>query len=78
MRAVILAVGVICILLGGLWLLQGLGLVVIPPILCFADCEPLEGPSTTWTLIGLLVLVAGFAGCTYSLRRRRPRQRDDL
>ena len=51
--------GIIAALLGGLWLLQGLGIVQLRPILCFADCAPLQGPSTTWAVIGALVFTAG-------------------
>jgi hypothetical protein len=36
--------GVILALLGGLWLVQGLGLVTIEPIACVGACEPLAGP----------------------------------
>ena len=39
--------GVALTLLGLLWLLQGADLVHIRPILCVANCTPLEGP-TTW------------------------------
>lgn len=67
---IVLAVGVICILLGGLWLLQGLGVVHVRPILCFADCEPIQEPSLTWAIIGILMLSAGALAIFYSLRRR--------
>jgi hypothetical protein len=70
MRTFALIVSVIAVLLGGLWLLQGLGLVQIEPILCFADCEPLQGPSSTWTVIGLVVLGAGILGILRSVRSR--------
>jgi hypothetical protein len=71
MKTIILAVpGVICVALGGLWLLQGLGGVVIPPILCVAECEPLEGPSTTWAVIGAVVLAAGALALYFAFRRR--------
>ena len=41
----LLLLGILAILLGGLWLPQGLGLVEVRPILCFADCAPVQGPS---------------------------------
>jgi hypothetical protein len=53
---------VIAILLGGLWLLQGLGLVEIRPILCFADCAPVQGPSTRWAVIGAATVAIGGFG----------------
>jgi hypothetical protein len=63
--------GLFAVLLGGLWLLQGLGMVNIRPILCFANCVPVQGPSTTWAVIGAVVLTAGGALMFWSLKRRR-------
>ena len=68
MRWVVLILGVIAVLLGGLWLLQGLGIVTIPPILCVADCEGLEGPSATWAIVGFAVVAAGAFAIYYSRR----------
>ena len=62
--------GLIAALLGGLWLLQGLGIVHIRLILCFADCAPLQGPSTTWAVIGAGVLAVGGSVVFWSLKRR--------
>jgi len=59
MRRLALVGGVLGVLLGGLWMLQGLGLVHLRPILCFANCEPVQGPSTLWTVVGAIVLIAG-------------------
>lgn len=59
MKRVTFVVGVLSILLGGLWLLQGLGIVHIRPILCFANCTPIEGPSPMWAIIGIVVLIGG-------------------
>ena len=73
MRAVALILGVISALLGGLWLLQGLGVVRIAPVLCVAECAPLEGPSAQWAVIGAIVLAAGLLAVFYALRRRAPR-----
>jgi hypothetical protein len=58
-KIALIAVGLLGALLGGLWLLQGLGVVQVPPILCFANCEPLEGPSPAWAIIGFVVFAAG-------------------
>ena len=69
-RFILLAVSVAAVLLGGLWLLQGLGLVQVKPILCVADCEPLQGPSAAWAIIGFLVLAAGAFGIFRGFRRR--------
>jgi hypothetical protein len=72
MKKLSLFFGVIAILLGGLWLLQGLGAVQIRPILCFVDCAPIQGASRTWTLIGFLMVVAGVVAIIRS-RKGRPR-----
>jgi len=65
----ILVLGAIGVLLGGLWLVQGLGLVTIQPILCVADCEPLEGPAPLWAVIGVAVLAAGAFGVYRAVKR---------
>jgi hypothetical protein len=70
MKRTALVGGVICILLGGLWLLQGLGIVQIRPILCFVDCAPVQGPSLTWASIGFVVITAGVIATFFALRSR--------
>lgn len=70
MKKAALAFGVIAALLGGLWLLQGLGIVHVPPILCFADCAPIQGASRTWAISGFLLVTAGVVAIFFSLRRR--------
>ncbi|MHA6692575.1 hypothetical protein [Devosia sp. A449] len=71
MKLLLLIVGVVCVFLGSLWLVQGLGLVTIPPILCVAECETIEGPAPGWALSGLVVAAAGVAAIFYALRKRR-------
>lgn len=73
MKTIALVVGVLSVLLGGLWLLQGLGLVHIRPILCFANCAPIQGPSSTWATIGVFALIAGVVAILYSRGRRTQR-----
>ncbi len=70
MKKVTFSVGLTAALLGGLWLLQGLGLVQMQPILCFANCVPVQGPSATWTVIGAAVFTAGGAAVFWSLKSR--------
>jgi hypothetical protein len=70
MKKTALIGGVIGILLGGLWLLQGLGLVQIRPILCFVDCAPVQGPSLTWASIGFVVVAVGVIAIIFSLKGR--------
>lgn len=75
MKIVVIVLGAIGFLLGGLWLLQGIGAVQIRPILCFADCDPVQEPSLTWTLIGAVFLAAGGLALVWAIRRlpgRRP------
>ena len=69
-KIALLVLGVIIALLGGLWLVQGLGLVRIKPILCVAECEPIQGASLTWVLVGFLMVAAGALAIFYALRRR--------
>ena len=70
MKIIVVTASVIAVLLGGLWLVQGLGLVTIPPILCVAECEPLEGPSPVWAAIGAVLLALGGFGLFRALKRR--------
>ena len=48
-------------------MLQGLGDMQVRPILCFANCEPIQGASRAWAIAGvrqvarLLEFVAGAA-----------------
>ena len=66
MRWLLRIIGVIALLLGLLWLVQGLGLVTIPPILCVADCEALTGPDLGWAMAGLGLMLAGAAALVWS------------
>ena len=70
MNKVIFVVGLAGALLGGLWLLQGLGVVQLRPVLCFADCEPIQGPSATWAVIGAVLLVASGVAVVWSWKKR--------
>lgn len=66
MRWVALASGVVLAPLGGLWLLQGLGIVRLQPILCFADCSTIQGPSFIWAAVGVVSLAAGSVAMWWS------------
>lgn len=70
LRKLMGVVGLLAVLLGGLWLLQGLGIVHIKPVACVAHCKPLDGPSMQWALIGAAVVVAGLLAAFYGFRRR--------
>jgi hypothetical protein len=73
MKKLIVFFGVIAIMLGGLWFLQGLGAVQIRPILCFVDCAPIQGASPTWVIIGFLMAAAGVVAI---IRSRKGRAQD--
>lgn len=51
--------GIIILLLGLLWFLQGSDLVHIKPILCFADCQVITGQSLQWQIIGGITFIIG-------------------
>ncbi len=70
MKMMTLAIGAICVSLGGLWLLQGLGVVHVRPILCFADCAPIQGSSAGWAIVGLLLVAAGVTAIFLALKGR--------
>jgi hypothetical protein len=57
-------------LLGLLWVLQGADLLHIRPILCVADCKPVEGGSVGWMTAGVLLLIGGLAVIRSGLRGR--------
>ncbi len=61
--------GVLVALLGMLWIVQGLGIIQIDPILCVADCEPITGRSVQWTVIGVIALLVGIVTVRAGLRR---------
>ena len=64
-------IGIFAVLLGGLWFLQGIGAVHLRPILCFVDCQPLQGPSIAWAAVGLLLLLGGGGSLWWSGKRHR-------
>lgn len=69
--AVLTILGAIVALLGMLWVVQGLGIIQIGPILCVADCEPITGRSAQWTVIGVIALVLGIVLVWAGQRRVR-------
>jgi hypothetical protein len=69
MKVVALIFGVICVLLGSLWLLQGLNLVHIEPVACVAECETIEEFSPLWAIIGFVVVAVGALALRYGLKR---------
>ena len=65
--------GVVLMLLGLLWLLQGADLVHVRPILCVANCRPVTGGSVAWLAAGIIAFLIGLllaAAGTRHLHRR--------
>ena len=60
MRWIVIGVGIIMLLLGAIWLLQGIG--VLPGSF-------MSGQSF-WAVVGLILIVAGAAVCFLGIRRR--------
>jgi hypothetical protein len=73
MKIAIGILGAVCVLLGGLWLVQGLGLVNIPPIFCVVKCEPISGFSTGWAIAGIVLALLGVAVIYFALHWRAMR-----
>lgn len=48
----------LALMLGLLWLFQGLGVVHLQPILCFTDCAPIQKSSLRWAVVGGILAVA--------------------
>jgi membrane-bound ClpP family serine protease len=70
MRVLAFLLGLAGVGLGGLWLLQGLNLVHMGPLLCVAECQTVEKGSVVWTNVGALVLVVGLAALAHAAHRR--------
>ncbi len=58
---VVLTVGVVCVLVGGVWALQGMGIIG----------GSFMSSSPTWLVIGLVVAAAGLAMIIVGARGRR-------
>lgn len=71
MKLAALITAIAIAMLGALWLLQGLGIVTMEPILCFADCETVEGPDLAWAITGLVALAIGGMSIWFGIRRKR-------
>ena len=56
-----MAVGVACVVLGGFWFLQGIGVIG----------GSFMSSSSTWLVIGMVLAVAGLAMITLAARGRR-------
>jgi hypothetical protein len=77
-KTVKVAGGMVLILLGLLWILQGADVARMRPILCFANCQPITGGSPGWLAIGVVTLVVGLRAVGVLRRRRSHRYSRDL
>ena len=62
-------IGLILVALGLLWFLQGIAVLSLCPVLCFADCECITGGSLFWEIVGAITLIVGIAIVCLSLKR---------
>jgi type VI protein secretion system component VasK len=70
LKGLTLACGLIALLLGGLWLLQGQDVVHVRPLLCFSDCIPFRSASPRWAILGAALFAAGVAAVWWGLKRQ--------
>ena len=61
----------IAIFLSGFWFLQGVGILNVCPILCFADCACIEGGSLLWAVVGAAVFIIGILTVFITLRNKK-------
>lgn len=69
MKWIIIILGGLLFALGSLWFLQGTGLLTVAPIACVGECEPLEGPSMPWAIVGAAMMAIGGAIILFAGRR---------
>jgi hypothetical protein len=62
-------IGVIIALFGLMWFLQGAGLLIVCPMLCFVDCECVTGGSLFWEIIGAITFIIGMIIAGVSVSR---------
>jgi hypothetical protein len=60
MRRILVGVGIVLILLGGLWLLQGVGIL---------GGSVMTGQSF-WAIVGVILVIVGMALCALGARRK--------
>jgi hypothetical protein len=67
--AIVTCIGLILVALGLLWFLQGIAVLSLCPILCFAECECLTGGSLFWAVTGAITLIMGMVIISLGLKR---------
>lgn len=71
---ILFPIGILLLLLGLLWALQGAGVIHVRPILCFVNCQPITGKSTPWLITGSATFIVGVLVLIASARRKSPRK----
>ena len=69
-KAVQLVFAIIAMLLGAFWFLQGMGILNVCPILCFADCTCVEGGSRFWSAVGAVAFIIGTLTIIITMRHK--------
>lgn len=69
-RILVIFMSAILIGLGTLWLLQGLDIIHIKPILCFADCDVMSGKSSLWQVVGTITLIIGLVVVYINIKQK--------
>lgn len=70
LRALASALALGLVSLGGLWFLQGSGLVTLDPIACVGTCSPLRGWQPAWQAAGAVLIAVGIGAVWLSWRAR--------
>ena len=60
MRWILVGVGIVLVLLGGLWFLQGVGILA----------GSVMTGQTFWAIVGVILLIVGSVLCVLGVRRR--------
>lgn len=60
----------LAMLLGAFWFLQGVGILNVCPILCFADCACIEGGSQFWSVVGIVVFSIGILTIIITMKHK--------
>jgi hypothetical protein len=62
-------IGLILVIIGLVWFLQGAAILHLCPVLCFTDCECVTGGSPFWEAGGVIASIMGIGIVYFGLRR---------
>ena len=69
-HAAVTLIGLILAALGLLWFLQGIAILNLCPVLCFADCECITGGSSFWEVAAGIMLIIEIVIVCLRLKRQ--------